>query len=304
MTDKDAIDRDIRDKIASTRRVAGWRDEHVSRFGSPTTRSPQKTPRPQTSCRSIDAEHETLAAPARDRSQWPDVRAAHGRHRRPPSSRGHRLHHPGGDQRRASVERRGPGVAPLAVPDAQGVVPADLHRDRADHADAPADLLAGATAGRALHGPPIHAVLAGRRHGRDARRHPAPVVRHQPRHDPARRRIDGGGIGRLPPGVVARGAHGVGRTARAGPIALPGWRQFRLVARPAVGRVLRGSSRPAESRLVLAADARGHGRAVARRPLVQGAQAAGVRDRRSARRWSGRRCPRRGSGSRSLFWAR
>ena len=53
------------------------------------------------------------------------------------------------------------------------------------------------------------------------------------------------------PGVVARGAHGLGRAARLRPIAVPGRRQHRFGDRSAARRVHRGAARPGQRRLVL-----------------------------------------------------
>jgi FSR family fosmidomycin resistance protein-like MFS transporter len=51
------------------------------------------------------------------------------------------------------------------------------------------------------------------------------------------RRAGGHGLVDLPSGVVARRAHGLGRTARPGAVAVPGRRQHRQRARAAGGRV-------------------------------------------------------------------
>ena len=127
------------------------------------------------------------------------------------------------------------------------------------------------------------AVFAARRHGLHACRTVADVGRAQ-----LRRAAGGGGTGRLrfvgvPSGIVAGGAHGVGRTARARAVAVSGRRQCGFVARPAARRVDRDSARPAQHRVVFGGRARRDRRADADRPLVQGASVGeeGAQRRRS-----------------------
>ena len=62
----------------------------------------------------------------------------------------------------------------------------------------------------------------------------------------------GRGLGGVSSRIVARGAHGVGRPAWPGAIAVSGRRKCRLVAGSAAGRVHRAAARAAQHRLVLA----------------------------------------------------
>ena len=66
------------------------------------------------------------------------------------------------------------------------------------------------------------------------------------RRRPGRHRLHG-----VPSRILARGAHGLGRPARAGAVDVPGRRQCRLRARPAARRLHRAAARPVERRLVL-----------------------------------------------------
>ena len=86
----------------------------------------------------------------------------------------------------------------------------------------------------------------------------------------AARRFGAGrhGLVGVPSGILARRAHGVGRAARPGAIAVPGRRQFRLGARPAARRLHRAAEGPDERRLVLARGAARDDHSLAGRRLV------------------------------------
>ena len=71
------------------------------------------------------------------------------------------------------------------------------------------------------------------------------------------------------PGIVARGAHGFRRTARAGAIALPGGRQRRVVDGSSAGCVHRASGRAAQHRVVFRRRPARHRGADARGRMVQ-----------------------------------
>ena len=73
-------------------------------------------------------------------------------------------------------------------------------------------------------------------------------------------------------GILARGAHGLGRQARAGAVGVPGRRQPRLLRRPAARRLHRAAARSVERGVVLRRGAARHGGALQRRALVQGAR--------------------------------
>ena len=84
-----------------------------------------------------------------------------------------------------------------------------------------------------------------------------------------RRRAGGPRLVGVPPGVVARRPHGIRRTPRLRPVAVPGGRQHRLRHRPAARRVHRGAARPGQHRLVLRRGAAGDLPAGQCQPLVQ-----------------------------------
>ena len=89
-------------------------------------------------------------------------------------------------------------------------------------------------------------------------------------HDALRRLPGRHGLGDLPSRSIARRADGVGRAAWPRAVAVPGRRQYRLVAGSAARRLHRHSARPGQHRLVQPHRAARHGRADARRHLVQG----------------------------------
>ena len=120
----------------------------------------------------------------------------------------------------------------------------ELRADRPDHADLPGHRVAAAAAGRHLYRQAAAAVLAGDRHGFHADRPVAAVARRQLRAAAGRRGADRHGLVGVPSGILARRAHGVGRTARPRAIAVPGRRQCRLGDRAAAGRVHRDAARP------------------------------------------------------------
>ena len=81
--------------------------------------------------------------------------------------------------------------------------------------------------------------------------------------DPARGGAGRARLRRVPSGIVARRAHGVGRPLRPRPVDLSGRRQYRLGARTARRRLHRHPRRPGLDRLVLAGRAPRHPGAVA-----------------------------------------
>ena len=81
-------------------------------------------------------------------------------------------------------------------------------------------------------------------------------------------------LGGLPSGVVAGGAHGVGRTARVRAVAVSGRRQHRLADRAAAGGVHRAAARPEQRRVVLRRGPAGDPGALERRQLVPRGTAA------------------------------
>ena len=108
----------------------------------------------------------------------------------------------------------------------------------------PMHRLAAAAAGRAVHRPAADALLARRRHGLHPRRAAAAVGRRQLRLPAAGGGADRHGLLGVPPGSLARRAHGVGRALRLRAIVLSGRRQRRLGDRAAARRLHRAAGRP------------------------------------------------------------
>ena len=200
--------------------------------------------------------------------------------RRPLRCGPHRVPRAGGDRVFALPERHDPVAAAGDLPAAEELAESELHADRPAHADLSGHRLPVAADGRVLHGSPSAALFALHRY----RVHPYgiadPGVCAELRH-PALCRGDGRHrVVRVPPGILAGGAYGLGRALRTGAVDFPGRRQRRQRYRPAAGRPGRHSGRSAQHRLVLARGARGHVRPLEDRGA---GTSASSRDRRHRR---------------------
>ena len=155
-----------------------------------------------------------------------------------------------------------------AVPDVEERVRPQLCADRADQPGDASDLVDAAARGRAVLGLPAATLFAGRRDGCDLDRSAAAGERRQ-LSDPHL----GGGAGRdrlrgLSPGSLARRPPGLRRTARSGPVLVPGRRQHRLLAGADPRRLYRDPEGPVEHCLVLVGRTAGDDRAVRHWKLV------------------------------------
>src|SRR5271156_1505735 len=167
---------------------------------------------------------------------------------RPPDRAGRRVlgHH--GAELFAFPQRHDAIAGAGAVPDVEERIRAQLCADRGDQPGDAGDLVAAATGGRAVLGPPAATLFAFRRDGRDPDRSAAAGERRQ-LLDP-----DAGGcagrhrLGGLSPGSLARRPLGLGRTARPGAILVPGRRQHWLFAGADPGRLYRDPEGPVEDR--------------------------------------------------------
>ncbi len=187
----------------------------------------------------------------------------------------------------AFPQRHDAVAGPGAVPDAQGQLRPQFRADRPDHAGHAGDLVAVAADRRIRRRLAAAALFSRRRHGVDLCRAVDAGECEQFPPLAVRRRDGRDRLGGVPSRGVARGADGVGRAARAGPIAVSGRRQCRLGAGADPGGVYRDPARAGQRRLVFRRGAGGDDGAVRRRQLVsQGARRPGAPDaqiRRSTR---------------------
>lgn len=153
-------------------------------------------------------------------------------------------------QHRAFAERRAPGADPCAVSVGQGHVQPELRADRHHHLHLPAHRLRAAAAGGRIHRPSAATSIAGVRHGVHARGTGVVRARDAVFHPRVRRRAYRHGLGHLPSGSLTAGAPRVRRPAWLRPVALPGGRQPRELARAALRRARDRAARAGSSAVV------------------------------------------------------
>src|SRR5579875_1234618 len=147
------------------------------------------------------------------------------------------VHDIGGDQLLPPVERYGAVADTGDLSDFEEFVPFGFFAARADHADVSSDGVAAAAVCGDVCGPEAEAVFTGGRDGVHAGWTAAAVEGVEFRDDSDIERVGGGGIVGISSRVVARGAHGVRRTARTGAIAVSGGREYGVGCGAAAGGV-------------------------------------------------------------------
>ena len=185
-----------------------------------------------------------------------------GRHAR------HRAGHPGCHQRLSRPQRSDAVGVAGGLPHPQGRVSSGLRPDRPHHLCQPGDRVVAAAGRWRLHRQAPETLFVAHGNGVHAGRAAPAVCGADLRCNPYRRRHGRHRLVNISPRVVESRPSGVRWAARLRAVALPGWRQYRIINRPAARRLHRAAVRPAQHRVVRRRGVVGDGDSDARQRLV------------------------------------